>query len=80
MARYSQLGQFTLVPAADLASATARINVHGDARLGGTGAGKQPGMLVAVQGTNTITLYIALGAAPTDKWCPVDGGTAVTPA
>ena len=80
---YPTFGDKILVPAADLASATAPINVVNDAggtRKGGTSCGKSLGMEVMVDAGSTVyKLYFALGNTATSKWQLCDGSAQVTP-
>ena len=72
---YTKIGEFTVVPIADLSLLTASINLNGDARKGvgrtngPSSAGKHAGMLVlADTGSTTYRLVMALGRLPADKW------------
>lgn len=79
---YTLLGSLTVVPTADVASATSPINkAKGDTRKGGDASGKAKGMeILRDNGDGTYTQLIALGSAATDKWQVVDGSAQVTPA
>lgn len=79
---YTLIGNVLVVPAAELASLTAVINVYkGDVRKGGNATGKVAGKRVwADQGNGTYKLYIALGPLAADKWQLVSGASQVTPA
>lgn len=77
---YTQLGHYTVVPAADIADATAPVNVKSAGRLGDAGIGKHAGMRVLrLNGTDDYDVMIALGPLPTDKWILFEMGIAVTP-
>jgi len=77
--QYPKLGDLSIVPAADLISATSAANVKSPARLGDAGFGKRGGMLVIRDSSGAYSLVIALGSAPTDKWRVVDGSAEYTP-
>lgn len=80
MATYTMMGNLTIVPAADIADATAEINVVGDGRLGSGSGCKHAGMMVLRDnGSADYDIMIATGPAATDKWLLFDAGTAVTP-
>ena len=77
---YTVMGSYTVVPAADVASATSALNVSGATRKGDASLGKKAGMeILSDIGDGTYKLYIALGATPTSKWQLVDGSAQVTP-
>ena len=70
---YSKIGEFTVVPIADLSLLAASVNQNGDGRKGtkggSTALGKHAGMLVlADTGSTTYRLVMALGRLPADKW------------
>ncbi len=78
--QYPKLGAYSIVPAADLTSATSAANAAGPARLGDAGFGKRAGMIVVRDaGGGDLRLVFAHGAAPTDKWEVLDGSTEYTP-
>lgn len=77
--QYPQLGDFSIVPAADLTSATSPANVRSPARVGDPGFGKRAGMVVIRDSSGSYSLVFALGAGATDKWRVVDGSAEYTP-
>lgn len=77
--QYPKLGDLSIVPAADLLSATSPANVKSPARLGDAGFGKRAGMLVIRDSSGSYSLVVALGATPTAKWRVVDGSAEYTP-
>jgi len=80
MALYSKMGVLTIVPAADLASATSAINKRTAARVGDGSAGKQAGMIVLRDnGSSDYDIAIATGANPTSPWLIYGREATVTP-
>lgn len=80
MTVYTKLGQLTVVPSADLTSASSHANVRGPARVGDTGFGKKAGMIVVRDaGAGDLRLVFATGSAPTDTWKVVDNSATYTP-
>lgn len=78
--QYPKLGAFSIVPAADLTSATSVANKRSDARVGSDGFGKRGGMVVIRDaGSGAYSLVMAMGDAPTSKWRVVDGSAEYTP-
>lgn len=70
---YTKLGDFTVVPLADLSLLAASVNQNGDARKGtkggSTSLGKSAGMVViADHGSSQYSMVIALGGLPASKW------------
>lgn len=72
---YTKIGEFTVVPIADLSLLAASVNQNGDGRKGvgrangPSSLGKHAGMLVlADTGSTTYRLVMALGRLPADKW------------
>lgn len=70
---YSKIGEFTLVPLADLSLLAASVNLVGDGRKGtkggSTSLGKHAGMIVlADHGSSQYSMVMALGAAANSKW------------
>lgn len=79
--QYTQMGSFSVIPAADIASATSAANIKSAGRLGDEGIGKRAGMLaLRYNGTDDYDLVIATGDTPTSKWMLYEAGTPVTPA
>jgi len=78
--QYPKLGNFSIVPSADLADAAAACNAKSPGRLGDTGFGKSAGMIVVRDaGSSDYRLVFAHGSATTDKWEVVDGSAEYTP-
>lgn len=78
--QYPKMGNFSIVPAADLTSLTAACNVKSPGRLGDGGFGKTAGMIVVRDaGSSDYRLVFAHGSAATDKWEVVDGSVEYTP-
>ena len=78
--QYPKLGNFSIVPSADLTDATAACNAKSPGRLGDTGFGKSAGMIVVRDaGSSDYRLVFAHGSAATDKWEVVDGSAEYTP-
>jgi hypothetical protein len=70
---YTKMGDFTVVPLADLSLLAASCNLNGDARKGtkggSTALGKTAGMvLLADHGAGQFSMVVALGSAPNAKW------------
>ena len=72
---YSKVGEYTLVPLADMTNINASVNIVGDARKGvgrttqSTSLGKRAGMMVMVDhGSTQYSLAIALGGLASSKW------------
>lgn len=77
---YPLIGNFSVVPAADMSSLTAAINVKGDTRKGAPSAGKRAGASVLVDiGDGTYKEAIALGDAANALWQVADGSAQYTP-
>lgn len=78
--QYPKLGNFSIVPSADLTSATSAANAKSPARLGDAGFGKQAGLIVVRDaGGGDLRLVFAHGSAATDKWEVLDGSAEYTP-
>jgi hypothetical protein len=78
--QYPKLGDLTVVPSADLTSATSAANRKSPARLGDQGFGKRAGMIVVRDaGGGDLRLVFATGSAPTDVWKVVDNSATYTP-
>lgn len=79
--QYTLLGSLSVIPAADIASATSAANIASPGRLGDAGIGKRAGLVaLRYNGTNDYDLVIATGSSPTAKWILLEAGTPVTPA
>ena len=72
---YTKIGEFTVVPLADLSLLAASVNQNGDGRKGvgrtngPSSLGKHAGMTVMVDhGSSTYSWATALGALPASKW------------
>lgn len=78
--QYPQANGMSIIPAADLLSATSAANTKSAGRLGDAGIGKRLGMTVIRDaGAGDYRLVMAMGSAPTDVWRVVDGSTNYTP-
>lgn len=78
--QYPKLGDFTVVPAADLISLTSAANRKSPARLGDQGFGKKAGMrVIRDAGGGDLRIVFATGAAPSDVWKVVDNSATYTP-
>lgn len=78
--QYPKLGSYSIVPSADLTSATAACNVVSPARLGDGGIGKRAGLIVIRDaGAGDYRLVFATGAAATSTWKVVDNSATYTP-
>lgn len=78
--QYPKLGDFTVVPAADLISLTSPANVRSPARLGDQGFGKRAGMVVLRDaGSGDLRMVFATGDAPDAVWKVVDNSATYTP-
>lgn len=83
---YAKMGTLSVVPAADLISLTAPVNIAGDNRFtanGSHGVGKRAGMLVirdsGTPGATQYSLVFARGDTPGALWSVVDGSASYTP-
>lgn len=79
--RYPLMGDKTVVPAADLISATSRANARSPARVGDPSNGKRAGIFV-IRDSGTgdrYSMVFATGPNPTDPWLAADGATKYTP-
>lgn len=70
---YTKIGEFTVVPLADLSLLAASVNLVGDGRKGtkggSTALGKHAGMVVlADHGSGQYSMVVALGSAANSKW------------
>jgi hypothetical protein len=81
MALLTKLGGLTVVAVADLSSAAHAVNAKSSARRGEVGNGKHAGQMILVLTAvaNVYDIGVALGPNPTDKWCLIKAGSAVTP-
>lgn len=78
--QYPKLGAFSVVPSADLTSATSAANRRSAARLGDEGFGKRAGMIVIRDaGAGDMRLVFATGDTPTSTWKVVDNSATYTP-
>lgn len=78
--QYPQFGGFSVVPAADLLSATSAANIVSAGRLGDPGISKKAGIIVVRDaGAGDYRLVMAMGSSPTSKWRVVDGSAEYTP-
>ena len=78
--QYPKLGDFPIIPAADLTSLTSAANAKSPARLGDTGMGKRAGALAIRDSSGSYSLVFATGSAPADVWRVVDNSATYTPA
>jgi len=79
--QYTQLGGLSVIPAADIASATSPANIVSPGRLGDAGIGKRAGLMaLRYNGTDDYDIVIATGNLATSKWILFESGTNVTPA
>lgn len=78
---YSKLGDYTIVPAADLTNISSPANIVSPARVGDAGFGKSKGMIVIRDaGSGDYRLVQAMGSSPSSVWKVVDNSATYTPA
>lgn len=77
---YSRLGDYTIVPSADLTNIASAANVVSPARVGDAGFGKRAGMIVIRDaGSGDYRLVQAMGSAANSVWKVVDNSATYTP-